>query len=277
MIAWRRASPRNLRRNFTVPVAAGLLAGIALWLAGVRHVQVLLTFVLGAFTMTTVVVEFQKGTRARAIVEGEGYAHAFVSLIQKNRRRYGGYIVHAGLVIMFMGFAGAAYDVEKQITLSPGESALVSSPFGHDYRLTYQDMSWYTATNMTKVIASMRVERDARPIGVLTAEHRWYRQRQETATEVGIRRAWNEDLYLILAGVDDAEGVVRGTNARPVATFRILVNPLVPWIWLGGLIMAIGTLIAMWPTAAVEVARRKVAAPPLAGATPQRELAEVGG
>jgi cytochrome c-type biogenesis protein CcmF len=274
VIAWRRASPRNLRRNFTVPVAAGLVVGLALWLGGVRHTQVLLTFILGAFTMTTVIVEFQKGTRARAAIEGEGLAHAFTSLIQKNRRRYGGYIVHAGLVIMFMGFAGAAYDVEKQVTLSPGESAIVSSPFGHDYRLTYQDMSWYTATNMTKLIASMRVERDARPIGVLTAEHRWYRQRQETATEVGIRRAWNEDLYLILAGIDDAEGVVRGTNERPVATFRILVNPLVPWIWLGGLIMAIGTLIAMWPTAAVEVTRRKVAAPPVSAATPDRELVE---
>jgi cytochrome c-type biogenesis protein CcmF len=263
VIAWRRASPRNLRRNFTVPVAVGLTAGLALWLGGVRHTQVLLTFILGAFTLTTVVVEFQKGTRARAAIEGEGIARALGSLVRKNRRRYGGYIVHVGLVIMFMGFAGAAYDVEQQVTLSPGESTVISSPFGHDYRLTYQDMSWYTATNMTKLIASMRVERDERPVGVLTAEHRWYRQRQETATEVGIRRAWNEDLYLILAGIDDAEGVVRGTNPRPVATFRVLVNPLVPWIWLGGLIMAIGTLTAMWPTAAAGVARRPtVESPP---------------
>jgi cytochrome c-type biogenesis protein CcmF len=66
---------------------------------------------------------------------------------------------------------------------------------------------------------------------------------------VGIRRAWNEDLYLILAGIDDIEGVVRGTNTGPAATFRVLVNPLVPWIWLGGFIMAMGTLIALWPGA----------------------------
>jgi cytochrome c-type biogenesis protein CcmF len=276
VIAWRRASPRNLRRNFTVPVVAGLLAGAVLWFAGVRHVQVLLTFIIGAFTMATVVVEFQKGTRARAAIEGEGIARAFGSLIQKNRRRYGGYIVHAGLVIMFMGFAGAAYDVEKQVTLTPGESTVITSPFGHEYRLTYQDMSWYTATNMTKIVASLRVERNERAAGLLTAEYRWYRQRQETATEVGIRRAWNEDLYLIMAGIDDADGVVRGTNPRPAATFRVLVNPLVPWIWAGGFIMALGTLIAMWPTAAVEIVRRKEAAPPRLEVSPDREMVEVG-
>ncbi|CAN5687950.1 heme lyase CcmF/NrfE family subunit [soil metagenome] len=274
VIAWRRASPRNLRRNFTTPVAVGLATGAALWLSGVRHNQVLLTFILGAFTMTTVVVEFLKGTRARASIEGEGNARALVSLVQKNRRRYGGYIVHAGLVIMFMGFAGAAYDVEKQVTLTPGESTMISSPFGHDYRLTYQDMSWYTATNMTKLVSSVRVERDGRAVGILTAEHRWYRQRQETATEVGIRRAWNEDLYLIMAGIDDPDGVVRGTNPRPVVTFRVLVNPLVPWIWFGGLVMAIGTLIAMWPTAAVEIARSRPVADERREPTPVRELVE---
>jgi len=83
----------------------------------------------------------------------------------------------------------------------------------------------------------------------MTAEQRAYRQRTETTSEVGIRRAWKEDLYIILAGIDDPDAVVRGTNTRPVTTFRILVNPLVPWIWIGGFIMAMGTLIAMWPSA----------------------------
>jgi cytochrome c-type biogenesis protein CcmF len=128
---------------------------------------------------------------------------------------------------------------------------------------------------MTKLVSSVQVERDGRPVGILRAEHRWYRQRQETATEVGIRRAWNEDLYLIMAGIDDPDGVVRGTNPRPVVTFRVLVNPLVPWIWFGGLIMAIGTLIAMWPTAAAEITRPKHAADRPREPTPERELVEV--
>ena len=249
IIAWRRASPRNLKRNFTLPLLFGAAVGFALWLQGVRHPQALLTFALGAFVMATIVIEFQKGTRARSSIEKEGTFRAFFSLIQRNRRRYGGYIVHAGLVITFMGVAGHAYNVEEQVVLQPGESGEVRSPFGHTYRLSYQDMSSYPATNMTKVIASLRVEKDGRPAGLLTAEQRSYRQRTETTSEVGIRRAWNEDLYVILAGIDDVNAVVRGTNLRPVTTFRFLVNPLVPWIWAGGFVMAMGTLIAMWPTA----------------------------
>lgn len=275
VIAWRKASARNLQRNFTLPVLVGVAAGAALWAAGVRHTQVLLTFALGAFTLTTITVEFYKGTRARAAIEGEGIGRAFVHLIERNRRRYGGYIVHVGLVIGFMGFAGQAYDVEHQAVLQPGESTEVRSPFGHTYRLTYQDMSWYDATNMTKLIASMRVERDGKPAGILTAEQRAYRQRQETNTEVGIRRAWNEDLYLILAGIDDPNGIIMGSNPRPMTTFRILVNPLVPWIWIGGLIMALGTLIAMWPSERNEPTVRRSATQGRArGAESGRELVE---
>ncbi len=259
VIAWRKATGRNLVRNFSTPVGVALAVGLVLWLTGVRHTYALLTFVLGSFTMTTIVVEFWKGTRSRARIEGEGLALAFVHLMQRNRRRHGGYVVHAGFVVMFMGFAGAAYDVEQQKSLRPGEQMQIASPFGHTYTLTYQAMSAYPATNMTKVIASMSVAKDGRPAGVLTAEKRSYRQREEVASEVGIRRAWNEDLYLILAGIEDINGVVQGTNPRPIVTFKVLVQPLVPWIWIGGLIMAIGTLLALWPGA--EPARPAVVKP----------------
>ncbi|CAN5698893.1 cytochrome c-type biogenesis heme lyase CcmF [soil metagenome] len=273
IIAWRKATPRNLKRNFTLPVAVALFTGALLWATGVRHGYALLTFVLGAFTMTTIVVEFYKGTRARASIEGEGPVRAFVHLVQRNRRRYGGYIVHAGLVIGFAGFAGAAYDVEEQRSLLPGESVEIASPFGHTYRLTYQDLSIYTAPNMTKAVAAMQVERDGQPLGVQTAERRAYRQREEVTSHVSIRRAWNEDLYLILAGVEDMEGA----SSRPFATFRILVNPLVSWIWIGGIIMALGTLIAMWPaaTAPREAAPPARPAPRAHPRDPERELVEV--
>jgi cytochrome c-type biogenesis protein CcmF len=249
IIGWRKATARNLKRNFTLPLLVGVSVATVLLVAGMRHTYALLTFSIGAFTMTTILVEFFKGTRSRAAIEGEGAGQAFVHLIERNRRRYGGYIVHGGLVLMFAGFAGAAFDVEEQVSLLPGESVTVASPYGHSYRLTYQDMSWYTAQNMTKLIASVRVERGDRQLGMMTAEKRAYRQREEVTSHVGIRRAWNEDLYLILAGVDDAEGVLRGSNDRPLATFRLLVNPLVTWIWIGGAIIAVGTLIAIWPGA----------------------------
>jgi cytochrome c-type biogenesis protein CcmF len=184
--------------------------------------------------------------------------------MERNRRRYGGYVVHAGFVVMFMGFAGAAYDVEEQVSLRPGEQMRIASPFGHTYTLTYQAMSAYPAPNMTKIVSSVSVAKDGKPAGVLTAEKRSYRQREEVASEVGIRRAWNEDLYLILAGIEDINGVVQGTNPRPVVTFRVLVQPLVPWIWIGGFIMAVGTLLALWPgaePARPNLVRQKVRAP----------------
>jgi cytochrome c-type biogenesis protein CcmF len=250
IIAWRKATARNIRRNFVTPAAVGLATTVALWLLGVRHGYALATFGLAAFTLTTIAVEFWKGTRARASIEGEGLARAFLHLVQRNRRRYGGYIVHAGLVIGFVGMAGAAYEVEEQATLLPGDSTDIRSPFGHVYTLTYQDLSWYAAQNMTKLIAAVDVERDGRRAGAMTAEKRQYRQREEVTSVVGIRRAWNEDLYVILAGVDDPNGFVSGRVERPLVTLRVLVNPLVSWIWLGGLVMAVGTLIAFWPAAA---------------------------
>jgi cytochrome c-type biogenesis protein CcmF len=248
IIAWRKASPRNLKRNFTWPLLAGILVGVGFWISGVRHLQVILTFALGAFTLTTVFVEFKKGTHARAVIEGENAAKALIHLVQRNRRRYGGYIVHVGLVVAFMGFAGAAYVVENRIALLPGESAEITSPFGHTYRLTYLDMSVYEHTNGLTMAASTRVERNGEPVGILTAEQRTFWQRDELNSEVGIRRVWNEDLYVILAAIDDPNALIAGTNPQPLATFAILVNPLVAWIWTGGIIVAFGTLVAMWPT-----------------------------
>ncbi|MDR0788272.1 MAG: cytochrome c biogenesis protein CcsA, partial [Gemmatimonadota bacterium] len=272
IIAWRKATPRNLQRNFVWPLAVGAAVGVGFFVEGVRNTQVILTFALGAFTLATVFVEFRKGTRARASIEGEGLGKAFVHLIERNRRRYGGYVVHVGLVVMFMGFAGRAYTVEKRVALLPGESMEIASPFGHTYRLTYLDMSWYEVPNALTLTASMQVEKDGVPVGVLTAEQLSFRQRQEMNTDVGIRRVWNEDLYLILAAIEDPNGFLRGTNPRPLATFTVLVNPLVPWIWTGGLIMAFGTLVAMWPTGAGAPAERT---PEVRASRRKRELVEV--
>jgi cytochrome c-type biogenesis protein CcmF len=178
-------------------------------------------------------------------------------------------------VICFMGFAGAAYNVEREAALSPGETLKIASPFGHTYTLTYQAMSGYPAPNMTKLVAIMEWTDGSRS-GTVTAEKRAYRQREEVVSEVGIQRAWNEDLYVILAGIDDANGVLQGTNPRPVATFRVLVNPLVPWIWWGGLIMAIGTMLALWPAVeSVRTVERRAPAPRVAAAEPEREMAGV--
>lgn len=266
VIAWRKATPRNLKRNFAVPAGVAVAVTAVLMIGGMRHVYAILTFALAGFTLTTIFVEFWKGTRARARIEGEGSAPALIHLFQKNRRRYGGYVVHAGFVLCCCGFAGKAFNAEKQMALRPGESMTIRSPFGYDYELVYQAMSWYPATNMTKLVATVEVKRDGRPVGLLAPEKRAYRQREEVTSEVGIRRTWGEDLYLIMAGVTDADQFMAGSNPRPMATFKVLVNPLVPWIWLGGLIMAVGTLVAFWPaaeTVRVPARARAPARPPV--------------
>ncbi|MGH2604585.1 MAG: heme lyase CcmF/NrfE family subunit, partial [Dehalococcoidia bacterium] len=123
LIAWRRASMPNLQRQFAAPVAAGVLTGLALLAAGMRDGYVLLALTLGAFVLATVAHEFHRGVAARHRQYAESYPLAFLRLIERNRRRYGGYIVHVGIVILFVAFAGMAFKTETQATLRPGESA----------------------------------------------------------------------------------------------------------------------------------------------------------
>jgi cytochrome c-type biogenesis protein CcmF len=248
VIAWRKASARNLRKNFLVPTAFGVVVGAVLFGIGVRHTQALLTFALGAFVLSIIVIEFVKGTRARARIEEEGHVTAFFHLVRRNRRRWGGYIVHVGVVIMFMGFAGAAYDVEVTQNLGPGETLRIDSPFGHEYALTYQGLSTHQDPNMWRVIALFSVERDGVDVGTMTTERQMIVAPPQPITEVGIRSTLFEDLYVILSALDQEVGLGNAPQFQR-ATFRVMVNPLVPWIWYGGLIIAAGTLIALWPGA----------------------------
>ncbi|MSR35757.1 MAG: heme lyase CcmF/NrfE family subunit [Gemmatimonadetes bacterium] len=262
VIAWRRASKQNLRKNFTLPVLTGVLVVVGLMVAGVRHALALTTFGIASFVMGVIVTEFFKGTRARARIEHENWAIALVHLIERNRRRWGGYIVHAGIVTLFAGLAGASFNVNIRQTLQPGETAIIPSPLGHSYKLTYEGMSTTMASasnsnrNMAfQLAALLRVEKDGKPLKNLTTEKRGYIQQDQPTTEVGISSSFLEDLYVILSDVPDIQGAVQNRADAQTATFTFLVNPLVGWIWYGGLIVALGGLIAMWPSAAGVPAR----------------------
>ena len=247
VISWRKASKRNLRKNFVLPVAAAVAVLGVLVLLGVRHGMALATFAVAAFVMTTVIVEFWKGTRARAGISGEGRIRALRSLVRRNRRRWGGYVVHAGVVIVFTGVAGSAFDEAVVHELAPGESAGVRSAFGHEYRLTYESLSHSrprarqdVQENDWRWTALLTVHRDDKRLGVLRPERRFYPVMDEASTEVGIRSTAFEDLYVIPREVDLESGA-------ELATFEFKVLPLVPWIWYGGMIVAAGTLIGLWP------------------------------
>ena len=250
VIAWRRASRRNLVKNFLIPVIVGLMVVAALFLRGVHHGMALLTFGLSAFVMTIIIVEFVKGTKARAHIEGEGHLLAFYHLVSRNRRRWGGYIVHAGVVMIFTAFAGVAFNREVTQTLDPGETVTIESPFGHEYALTYQGLSSPRGQNMLRqAVALMTVERDGRPVESLTAEKvLYFKWEQSPITNVGINSYLLEDLYLILENVNDLGGAFENDAAAQRATFRVQVNVLVGWIWYGGFVVTLGGIIAMWPS-----------------------------
>ncbi len=249
VIAWRRASRRNLRRNFAWPVAsaaavAGVLAGI-----GVRHWAALATFSISAFVMTVVVVEFAKGTGARARISGEGRWRSLFNLVRRNRRRWGGYVVHAGVVVVFTGMAGSAFDVAVTQELAPGESLSVRSAFGHEYTLAYESLSHSrprsgaTLENDWRWTALVTVRRGGERVAVMRPERRFYPVMDQSSTEVGIHSTAFEDLYVIPRDIDLESGADR-------VVFEAKVLPLVPWIWYGGMVVAAGGLIALWPVGA---------------------------
>src|SRR3989440_7094275 len=243
LIAWRRASLPNLQRQFAVPVTVGGFAALVLLVGGMRDLYALMAIALGAFVAATVVQEFARGARARHRQYGEGYVLALGRLLGRNRRRYGGYIVHTGMVILFVAFAGMAFKTETEATLRPGESVSLRSPYGHTYTLTHLGISQYDALNRQITAATVEVRRNGKPIGFLTPEKRQHvdglgRPTFQPSTEPAIMSMLREDLYGVLGGT------VAGTEQ---AVFRFTINPLVWWVWYGGVSVAFGGPIVMGP------------------------------
>ena len=243
LIAWRKASTANLRRQFVGPLGTAALALAGLLVAGVRDFYATMAITLAAFVAGTVVQEFYRGVRARRRMHQESVPIAFFRLIERNRRRYGGYIVHVGVLIYFVAFAGMAFRVQREATLRPGDSVELRGPFGHTYRFTHVGISQYEALNRIVSAATVQVAIDGRPAGLLTSEKRQHvdsfkRPTFEPSTEVGIRSGLREDLYLVFAGA------VNGTEE---AVYRFNINPLVWWVWFGGFVLAFGGIVTMWP------------------------------
>jgi len=263
LIAWRKASTSNLKRQFAVPAAAGLLVGVVLFALGMRDGYALIAYTLAGFVAATIVQEFQKGISARRNIHGESFPVATVRLIGRNRRRYGGYIVHAGIVVLFAAFAGLAFKKDHDVQMKAGETKELVDPLGHRWKFVSQGVSTSETLNRFVTAIGLEVWRDGKPQGILTTEKRQYFDSNkqplfEPSTEVGIRTSAKGDLYVVLAGVRDE-----------TAELRISFNPLVVWVWIGGMIMAVGGLIVMWPQAE----RRRAPSGYVATLEPRREMA----
>jgi cytochrome c-type biogenesis protein CcmF len=238
LVAWRRASPGSLGRQVAWPAGAALLAGIALLLAGAGSSPAgLVGYTFAAFVMTTIVLEFVRGTRARKTLGRGGWWSAFSGLVARNRRRYGGYVVHAAIVLLLVGAVGiGGFSTTREARLSPGEALAVG-----DYRLLYTGMEERRGPNAQEARAQLQVVRDDDPVGAVKAGKNRYFAEQQTSNEVGIRTDWlrGEDLFVI-AEQFYSDGSVR---------LKVLVNPLVNLIWLAGIVFVLGSVVAMWPDA----------------------------
>jgi cytochrome c-type biogenesis protein CcmF len=237
VIAWRRATPQNLWRAFAVPVGAGLVAAIVLWVAGTPLGYAHAAFSLGVFVLGTITQEFWRGMRARQALLKERASQALARVVGKNRRRYGGYVIHVGIVMAFVGIAASSvFRIEVQQTVSPGGTFDVGR-----YRLRFDRIENREDGHLAASAAVVSVFLGDRQIDTLQPEKRFYKKPKQPTTEVANRSTLREDLYLVLGSYDTKTGL---------ATILAYVNPLVVWIWLGGLVVAIGTAIAVWPNAA---------------------------
>ena len=233
LIAWRKASARNLRRNFLYPLTLSLIITAVLYTLGIRHVVALISFAICLFVFGTIVLEFYRGTRARRAASGGTIGQALVSLIRRNRRRYGGYIVHFGVVLIFVGITGSsAYQIEENLVLHPGEKALVGT-----FTVQYDALTRVVESTHEAFIATLTITRNGTYLTTLYPEKRLYFAQNQPTTEVALRTRPFADLYIIMAGFEPSK----------TATFKVFVNPLVFWIWIGGLVLVLGTVIAIWP------------------------------
>lgn len=234
VIAWRRASPGRLLSKLQVPLWALLGGVVALLAAGVRDIYALVALALSVFVLTTTLMEFYWGARARRRVTGQGPVAALWSLVDRNKRRYGGFVVHLGFILIIIGITGSsAFRQEATATLARGESFTIGR-----YTLLFEDMVTQDTPNHEFQGARLAVSAAGRPAGQLTPGQNYYKAGQDPSTEVDIRYSLRDDLYLILTGFNPQDGRV---------SLKAYVNPLVNWIWIGGGVLILGAWFAMLP------------------------------
>jgi len=237
LVAWRRASVRSLLLTFTWPLGVALGTGLVLLALGAgSSIPGLIAYSFSAFVLGTIALEFVRGTRARRALAGGSWPRAFSDLIARNRRRYGGYVVHAAIVLLAIGIAGSsAYDTVDEARLAQGQTIAAG-----DYRLTYRSLEERAGANATELRAVLDVSRNGDDLGTVEAGKNGYTAERQVSTEVGIRSdlVTGEDLF-----------VIAELNPDGTAYFRVFVKPLVNLIWLAGLVFLLGSLIVLWPDA----------------------------
>jgi cytochrome c-type biogenesis protein CcmF len=246
LLAWRTTTNKKLLEQFLFPAATGVVVTAAIVLIWPRAAATS-TFVsdkiqlpvslaclgLVGFVLGTIGQEFYRGTGVRRKQTGGGWFSSFVGIVIGKRRKFGGYIVHAGVAVMFIGFAGKAYTIEEDRTLSkPGESFTVGG-----LTFVYDSLDIDDNPNRTSFVAQMRVLKGKELVTTLFPGRNQYKKGNgEQTTEVAINRRLDKDIYMVLNGFDPK---------TKLANFRVFLNPLINWVWLGFGLLALGTAVAL--------------------------------
>jgi cytochrome c-type biogenesis protein CcmF len=235
MISWRKASGAQLRRRFVGPLIAAAVAVplVLVITGGAGHWAANAVFVIGVFTLACIVSELWRGTRVRHQLGGVSWPGAFLQLFARNRRRYGGYVVHIGVVVLMVGIAGSkSFASEGDLALRDGQRGEVAG-----YTIVNEGGSRGSDEHKMTVAVRLGVFKDGERVATLDPAVNLYRVSQQRSTEVAIASKWDRDIYVVLVGL---------TESR-LARIAVFVNPLVGWLWAAGLIIALGALIAVWP------------------------------
>jgi cytochrome c-type biogenesis protein CcmF len=233
LFAWRRTSVESLRRNFMVPGVLGCVLAAGLFIAGIHNYWALISLGLCMFVASTIVAEFFRGSVAIAQKQKINYAHAVVELTHRNTRRYGGYLVHMGIVLMFIGWTGSAFNKNVTAEVAIGQSFSVGS-----YNIKVTDVNNGDTANYRWDNAVLDVSKHGKSFAIMEPERRYYKAAQQGLGHVAIKGGLDEDIYINFASSEPGGKV----------TLQAYIFPLVNWIWYGTIVFIIGTLIALMPS-----------------------------
>ncbi len=237
LLSWRRASARRLGRALFLPLLLSLLLVVLLVVLDVRSLGALIGFGICAFVGVVTLIEFWQAARARRRTKGESYLVALNRITVRNRRRYGGYLVHLSVVLMAIGITGSYfYQQETQGALRRGETMTLGG-----FTVLYEGLDeWQEGEDVFVSEATVAVYRDQERIATLKPRRNYYTAYEQTVTVPAVRSTVGEDLYVILVGWEQI--------GQDQATFKVYLNPLINWLWAGALMLIVGTLVAAWPS-----------------------------